>query len=161
MKFQVQAGHSKKWRVPILLPIFLPAFLGSLALGATQIQINDAILRGLAYLARTQDPAKGYFHRSSPVAFTAAAVQAIENEGHFPGSGSLYSGNVEKGLDYIFTKCYKHDIGQQSKGNPDTNGNGKGIYFEDFGLHLQYQLGIVIPAIVASNTPNRMVTRFL
>jgi len=131
---------------------------------ATQAQIDDAIQKGLAWLAANQDPS-GYFYGSSSyrLANTAAAVLAFENEGHFPGPDSsvpsapgTYEKVVEDGLDFIFQYAYKIGINLQWAGDPDTNSNGQGVYFQQASA--VYETGMVMQAIVASNTPTRVVT---
>ncbi|MCI5157505.1 MAG: hypothetical protein D3906_03530, partial [Candidatus Electrothrix sp. AUS1_2] len=68
---------------------------------------------------------------------------------------------MEKGLDYIFQHGHTISISNQTYGyagrndNPDTNGNGQGISFSEVAE--MYETGIVMQAIVASNTPNRVV----
>ncbi|MBP7937727.1 MAG: hypothetical protein KA354_24060 [Phycisphaerae bacterium] len=133
---------------------------------ATTTEINQAIQDGLAWLATQQNP-DGSFGSGYPLAQTATAVLAFENEGHFPGGGTAYSSNVEKGLDYLFRYSYKTGISVQAVGypgrndNPDTNGNGQGVYFKRSSY--MYETGLVMQAIVASNAPNRVVggTAFL
>jgi hypothetical protein len=122
---------------------------------ATQTEIDQAIQDGLAWLAANQYP-DGHFYGSYALADTAAAVLAFENEGHFPGGGNTYSTEVEKGLDWLFTRAFKQSINPQTAGDPDTNGNGLGIYFNYSGRPT-YETGMVMQAIVASNTPTRLV----
>lgn len=128
---------------------------GAPAGAATQAQIDQAIQDGLAWLA-TQQQTNGQFGSSYALANTATAVLAFENEGHFPGGGTLYSGVVERGLDYIFSTCRTYPIGLQTHGNPDSNGNGLGVYFPQSSY--MYETGLVMQAIVASNTPDRVVS---
>lgn len=124
---------------------------------ATQAEINAAIESGLAWLAAQQNPTTGAVGGGSyPLSSTAMAVLAFENEGSFPGGGGAYSTNVEKGLDYIFQWCRSRTISMQMHGNPDGNGNGRGIYFEQASA--MYETGLAMQAIVASITPNRIVT---
>ncbi|TLM65583.1 MAG: hypothetical protein FDZ69_09470 [Deltaproteobacteria bacterium] len=134
---------------------------GSEAGAATQAQIDAAIQSALAWQATQQDPVSGGYFYSYPLAETAMAVLAFENEGNFPGGGSPYSVNVEKGLDYIFYFANKIPIGHQTYGDPgrnddpDTNGNGLGVFFSQYTL--MYETGLVMQAIAASNTPDRVV----
>jgi hypothetical protein len=87
---------------------------------ATQTEIDTAIADGLAWLA-TQQLSDGRFGSGQyPVAYTAAAVLAFENEGHFPGGGTEYSDEVEKGLDFIFQYARIRSIYTQTHGDPDT-----------------------------------------
>lgn len=129
---------------------------------ATEPEINDAIQDGLAWLATTQNTYDGSFGGGNRLANTATAVLAFENEGYFPGGGSTYSTNVEKGLDFIFRYCHKESVYPQTFGytgrydDPDTNGNGVGIFFT--WNSRMYETGLVMQAIVASNTPDRVVT---
>lgn len=135
--------------------VFTPALTSS-AFAADQAQIDAAIQRGLAWLATQQNLATGGFGVGYELANTATSVLAFENEGHFPGGGGLYSFNVERGLDYVFARGAFVAITPQIAGNPDSNGNGLGIYFNQSSY--MYETGLVMQAIVASNTPTRLVT---
>ena len=140
----------------VLLAWFTPA-----ARGATDAEIDQAIQDGLAWLA-TQQHADGSFGSGYYLANTATAVLAFENEGHFPGGATAYSTNVEEGLDYIFTRAYKIGINPQTYGyagrndDPDTNGNGQGVYFSQSSY--MYETGLVMQALAASNTPGRVAS---
>jgi hypothetical protein len=122
-------------------------------------EIDTAIDSGLAWLA-TQQASDGHFGSGlNPVAYTAAAVLAFGNEGHFPGGGTTYSTNVEDGLDFIFNYAKVYNIGPQPAGDPDTNGDGLGVSFWDESRSREvYETGMVMQAIAASNTPDRLVT---
>jgi hypothetical protein len=131
-----------------------------LASAATPGAVNQAIDDGLAYLATQQNPVTGSFGTGSQyylVGQTGEAVLAFENNGHLPGSGTLYSANVEKGLDYLFTYAQTVPIGVQQAGDPDTNSDGLGVYITCTGEDL-YCTGIAAMAIAGSNTPDRVVT---
>jgi hypothetical protein len=129
---------------------------------ATEEEINAAIDSGLAYLAANQNPVDGSFGSGDAdykIAQTAEAVLAFENEGHFPGGGTAYSSNVEDGLDYILG--YANNMTTVSvAGQPDVDANGNhiGVYFSNSVHRSIYNTGIVMTAIVGSNTPNRVVT---
>ena len=128
---------------------------------ASEDDINDAIANGLAYLAVNQNPdgSFGSGDTDYKIAQTAEAVLAFENEGHFPGGATLYSANVEDGLDYIFG--YAHEmttVGVSGQPDVDANGNGIGVYFSSNVQRSIYNTGIVMTAIVGSNTPDRVVT---
>ena len=140
--------------IAALLAIMTGVF-ATQAQAATDAEIDDTIQDGLAWLATQQNSTYGYFGSGYIMGHTAAAVLAFENEGHFPGGTNTYSTNVEKGLDWLFTRCYKVGIGAQTHGNPDSNGNGQGIYFSYNSP--MYETGMVMQAIVASNTPDRVV----
>ena len=127
--------------------------------GATDTEIDDAIQAGLAWMATQQQPDGRFGTGSNPVAYTAVAVLAFENEGHFPGGGNTYSTHVEKGLDFIFNYAKTTAIGLQPAGDPDTDGDGIGVSFWDESISREvYETGMVMQAIVASNTPGRVVT---
>jgi hypothetical protein len=130
---------------------------------ASEEEINEAIADGLAYLAANQKPdgsfGSDYDDVDYKIAQTAEAVLAFENEGHFPGGGTLYSVNVEKGLDYIFGYANElTTVGVSGQPDVDANDNGIGIYFSSHIYRSIYNTGIVMTAIVGSNTPDRVVT---
>ncbi|MCW4029021.1 MAG: carboxypeptidase regulatory-like domain-containing protein [Candidatus Bathyarchaeota archaeon] len=125
------------------------------ATAASQTDINNSISKGLAYLA-TRQSATGQIGSSYPTVCTAMAVLAFENAGYYAGDGSTYANNVKKGFEYIFTKAHTVAIGLQTAGNPDTNGNGIGIYFET--SNTIYQTPMVLMAIVGSQTPDAVAT---
>ena len=125
---------------------------------ATPEQIDQAIQDALAWLA-TQQQADGSFSGGGyPLAQTAAAVLAFENEGHFPGSGTIYADVVERGLDYIFMWAVKRNISADIHGDPDSDGDGIGIFFRQDYNNKMYDTGMIMQTIIASNAPNRLVT---
>ena len=149
---------TKLFAILVVVALLLP--VGAFpATAATQAEIDNAIQLGLAWQATQQNSDGSFGGGPNPVAYTAAAVLAFENEGHFPGGGTLYSTNVEKGLDFIFQYAQISPIGMQSAGDPDTDSDGWGVSFWDefYGREV-YETGMVMQAIVASNTPNRIVT---
>gem|GEM_PF-3122306 len=123
----------------------------------TQQEIDQAIEKGLAWLAAEQNEDYGYWGAGGyRLGDTAAVVLAFENEGHFPGGGTAYSANVEAGLDYIFSKAVETSVPVQPAGDPDTDGDGQAVYF--YHYQQSYETGMCVMAIVASNTPDRIVT---
>jgi len=143
----------------LIITVILIVTMMPLGSAATPGEVNAAIDEGLVYLATQQNP-DGSFGTGAQdylIGQTGEAVLAFENNGHLPGSGTSYSVNVEKGLDYLFSTAQETAIAPQTAGDPDTNGDGKGVYFSTAG-HEQYASGIVAMAIVGSNTPNRVVT---
>jgi len=149
------------WQIILAVTIILSMMLMTVgpAQAASQAEINTSIQNGLAWLASVQN-ANGSFGSGYLLANTATAVLAMENEGHFPGGGTLYSANVEKGLDYIFTFAAQVSIDTQIYGgkndNPDSNGNGKGIRFS--ASSQTYETGMIMQTLADSHTPNRVVT---
>ena len=160
--FPTKGGFMKVQRLLLYLIItaILVVTMMPLASAATPAEVNQGIDDGLAYQA-TQQNADGSFGLWGGGAYTIGetgeAVLAFENNGHFPGGGTLYSDNVEKGLDYLFTYATPVAIGAQEAGNPDTNSDGLGVYIACSGEDL-YCTGIVAMAIAGSNTPDRLVT---
>lgn len=129
-----------------------------------QDDINNAIAAGLAYLNATQTQGNpndgswdlGYYQG---VASTALSVLCFENNGHLPDGNPAtdpYVDVVRRGLDYLLSKLIKVvGIGPQTHGDPDTNGNGYGIYAPGRG---GYETGMVIMALVASGNKSRVAT---
>ena len=145
---------TKLLAILVIVAMLIPG-LAAPATAATPDQINTAIQNGLAWLA-TQQQANGQIGSSYPLADTPVAVLAFENEGNFPGGSAPYSANVAKGLDFMFQYCRITAINPQTYGNPDTNGNGQGIYFlQNSRL---YETGIVMQTLAGSSTPGRLVT---
>jgi len=134
-------------------PIRMPT-----AYAASQVDINIAIEKGLTYLNNTQDAAGhwGWY----AVATTATAVLAYENapNNHFGWNLSdPYHTTVQKGLDWLFGVAAIQSIAVQPAGDPDSNGNGIGIYFPSDGNPI-YETPMVLLAIVASQTPAAVTT---
>jgi len=158
-------GKNPKCITTLLIVIIISIVLAVMpaANAATEAEINVAITDGLAYLA-AQQKGDGSFGPigSDPdylIAQTAEAVLAFENEGHFPGGGTAYSANVEMGLDYIFGYANTMPtVGVSGQPNVDANVNGIGVYFSYNVQRSIYNTGIVMTAIVGSNTPDRVVT---
>ena len=133
--------------------------------------ICQAIEDGVAWLARQQN-ADGSWGTSNQVAKTAFAVLKLETHAIDPkppyGCGYgldspfdptyPYADNVTRGLDYLFANANIIDIGTQTHDgdvdNPDTNSNGKGVYFSG---RRTYETSIALMAIAASRTPDRIV----
>ncbi len=143
----------------VIITMVLFTLLNQSLPAATQAEINQAIQDGLAWLA-TQQQGNGQFGiGTNPVAYTAAAVLAFENEGHFPGGGTAYSTNVENGLNFIFQYARIWSIGLQPAGDPDGDGDGIGVsFYDDLRQREVYETGMVMQAIAASNTPARVIT---
>jgi hypothetical protein len=126
---------------------------------ASQTDINNAIELGYVYLNRTQAPDGHWGGGWSPVACTAMAVLSFENapNNHFSWNLSdPYHTTVQKGLDWLFSHAAVQAIGAQPAGDPDTNGNGIGIYFSD-GSPI-YETPMALMAIVASQGKANVTT---
>jgi hypothetical protein len=126
---------------------------------ASQTDINNAIEEGLAYLNSTQASDGHWGGGSYPVACTAMAVLSFENapNNHFGWNLSdPYQTTVQKGLDWLFTQANIRNLTIQAAGDPDTNGNGIGIYFSTGDTC--YQTPMVLMAIVASQNKAQIAT---
>ncbi|MEW6221036.1 MAG: PKD domain-containing protein [Thermodesulfobacteriota bacterium] len=117
---------------------------------------NIAIDEGLWWLHRAQDKGDGKWasygsYYASP---TASAVQAFEINAHLQEGDNQenpYVETVSRGLDYMFLRLASYDIGVQTYGDPDTNGNGIGLGVDsDRPI---YEGGMVMDAIASSNNP--------
>lgn len=153
--------------VMLILAIALTAPVNIIAVKASwvpQEDINKAIEDGLVYLNGTQTTGgtndgswePGYY---AGVSSTALAVLCFENNGHLPGGDPIsdpYVDVVRRGLDYLLSKLMRQNIGPQTHGDPDTNGNGYGIYAA--GGRGGYENGMVIMALVASGDKSRVAT---
>jgi hypothetical protein len=99
----------------VLSTVAVPA-----AKGASQKDINSAIAKGLSYLASTQN-VDGSWPGPYPVASTAMAVLAFENNGHYGwNSSDSYHNVVQNGLNWLFSQATV-----VTSTNPDPNG----LYF--------------------------------
>ena len=136
------------------------------------VEANMAIDRGLWYLHkqlsyqqsagvfpyRYMDPdgnAIAYQADQAPPAATASMIQAMEINNHrASGNRSIdpYVDDVARGLNYITGHLFALGIGPQGAGDPDTNGNGIGLY-ADGGSPI-YVTGQLADALVASGTPD-------
>jgi hypothetical protein len=168
MKKRMYTSVATYQRKMILL-VMLAAMLASVSLvsnarSVTQNDVDNAVKKALAYLASNQEES-GCFREPTygqTVASTALAVLAFENFGHLATndpSVDPYASVVSKGLDYLVSNVHKMQIGQKTVGNPDTNGNGYGAYWDSGnGRYPAYETPMVMMAIVASNTPQKSVT---
>jgi hypothetical protein len=121
-------------------------------------------VNGLSWLAGQQyvDGSWGYHPEGCDrVAYTGLAVLKFETRaielGLDPmGDDYEYSSQVISGLAYITANAHDVAIGVQPAGDPDTNGNGIGTYFNQNSCdpwHVIYNSGIAMMAIAASGHP--------
>jgi hypothetical protein len=150
---------------------------------ATEGEIEQAIKDGLAWLVAQQnninpaDPSYGSWNAywGQLEAGTGSALyklcdRAYELKKQNPNIESPfdpdyeYSQNVINGFNWVFDHLAIVDIGIQdhtagatgTMDNPDTNGNGKGV--TTLHWYSSYTTGILLAAIAASGTPDRVVT---
>ena len=126
------------------------------------VRVNKAVEDGLRWLYNRQhkhgkwDGYDGYW-----IAGTGEAVLAFENQGHIPSNDvdeDIYAEYVQMGLDYLFGKLSVRKLSDQAYiGNPDTDGNGKGLYWHEKDLPV-YSTPMAMMAIVGSLTPDAKAT---
>jgi hypothetical protein len=143
------------------------------ASAASQVDINNRIEKGLAYLNSIQASDGSWGSSYAPVACTAMAVLAFENAPNSHYGWNLtdpYHATVQKGLDYLFAQAHVQVLTNKTVGNPpqsvspDTNGNGNGIDFYTYNqgdphyTDETYQTPMVLMAIVASQNETQIAT---
>jgi len=101
--------------------------------------VQAAIDRGLAYLARSQNPSGSYGSGSAPVATTAIAGMSFLSGGHLPGR-SKYGENVKRALAFLL-KCtgksgYINEGQARGVGGSGMHGHGYATMFlaECYGM---------------------------
>jgi hypothetical protein len=133
-----------------------------------QVEVNVAIDEGLWFLhkdmTRVGDAVTGYGYWAHYYnTETPANLNAFFVNGHLEtgASSNPYTETVQRGMRRLFTLLTPMTISNQTYDvpigtvNPDSNGNGIGIYGYD---SYNYSSGIFIDAIVSSGTPNAMTT---
>jgi len=139
---------------------------------ATEAEIDAAIASGIAWLAADQEADGSWPLYVEDTATTGLAVLKLEHYAYELGYASpfdpayKYHGNVTAGLDYLFSKLLTVDIGLQDHtagatgtvDDPDFRANGIGVYAHGHSYPFDtYDTGIMLAAISASGTPNRIV----
>lgn len=151
-------------------------------LAATEGEIEQAIGLGVNWLVGQQnldpgDPDYGSWGQWEKVAMTSFALVILEDRAIHLGysspfdQGYPFRENVEKGLDYLLKSADAVDIGWQPAGNPDSDGDGTGVYFawelregeEQLEEGEEYRIyntstSVAMMAIAASRDPDRSVT---
>ena len=124
--------------------------------------IPKAIEAGIQWLVARQN-ADGSWGSYEQVATTGLALVKLQERAFELGYASPfddaypYKGNVERGLDYLFSQAVGYAIDPQPAGDPDTNGDGIGIAISN-SYHQSYATGIALMGIAASRAPDRLVT---
>jgi len=146
-----------------LITLSLVLILGALlipspAMAATPQEIQGAIDAGLPWLASQQWSDGSWDGYVGP---TGLALLKFETHAMDMGKSPLdpsyvYATNVQKGLDYIFSKAIVYPISLQPAGDPDTNGNGIGI--GAWNYEAMYECGIATMAVSASGAPDAVTT---
>ncbi len=128
---------------------------------ASTAQTNEAIARGLQHLhtsVQRSGADAGFWNAPYPEATAGTAVLAFEIQGHRASGGRIgdpYSDTVRRGLNYLLTSLRKQAIAAQPAGDPDTNGNGYGLYVGVSNNEVViYSTGSGLMALAASGTPD-------
>lgn len=129
------------------------------ALAATEAQKRAAIDNGLAWLASSQQGNGRWIYDNSygDTAATSAALLAfLEEKPNWGANAAAYQAVVDNGLNYVFSQATNYPFVQPAA---DVNGNGLGVKFVPGGNEGRdtYVTGLVLPAIVATGTPNAIV----
>ena len=153
--------------VGALVAAILIATAVSGAFAATRDEIETAVANGVAWLASRQygDGSWGDWEQAAKTCFV---LVKLEERAYDLGYMSPfdpaypYSENVIRGWQYIFGTPHIYQwmgLGVQwhagNPDDPDTNGNGYGIYFDTWGSQRTYTTGICLMALAASGTPDR------
>ncbi len=149
--------------------------------GHLQVRINGAIDEGLWWLhtnmIRSTYPggtpgygqAYGWWDVSGgadyDVPAVGTAVGAFQLHGHKvigDYSGDPYVETVQRGMNYILCHTYDHAISSQTYGDPDTNGNGIGLFINYRDVwnceRSTYIGGICAITMGSSGAPNRIAS---
>lgn len=146
-----------------ILLLSMATMLTATTRAATDEEIEASGAAAVAYLASVQNPDGSWGSGGHEVAktglvllkFLARASELLPPRDPFdndPASPTYYeyADNVIAGFDYLFGNAQVVDITPQTHGNPDTNGNGKGIAFSGY----VYYTGIALTAIAFSGHPD-------
>ncbi|MHC4842686.1 MAG: prenyltransferase/squalene oxidase repeat-containing protein [Planctomycetota bacterium] len=151
--------HNKKiYEIIAVLLIFLLATVP--AISATEEEIEESVVKGLEWLAAVQATDGSWGHSSCDrVAATGLVVLKFEDRAFDLGFSDPmdpeyeYHQEVIDGLDYILSHMQVQAISPEPTGDPDTNGNGIGVYFVDCGGHEIYNSSLAMAAIASSGNP--------
>ncbi len=167
-----------------LVIMMIVSSVAVLAIGTTRVhaatdeEIGQAIEDGLAWLVAQQnsnptDPNYGSWNAyygaleaGTGLALYKLCDRAYELEYSSPFDPDYeYHQNVTHGFDWVFEHLEIVDIGLQDHttvatgtvDDPDTNGNGQGVCAAHGTYRETYYTGILLAAIAASGTPDRVV----
>jgi hypothetical protein len=130
------------------------------AQAATEEDIEDSIVDGINWLVSVQNPNGSWGPADSDRFGTTGLIlvklqdRAFElgYDGPFDPAYP-FKGNVTEGLDYLFLSANNVTISPQLAGDPDTDGDGQGVYVGNS----VYNTGILMMAIAAGRDPSRVV----
>lgn len=109
-----------------------------------QIQVNMAIEKGLKYLYLNQ-ASNGYWDRNM-----GSCILAFEENGHKGNNfdDDIYAETVSNGLQYLLSMAYEVAISPQTYGNPDSDGDGKGVVLVNSG----YEQGLDLLGLIGGGS---------
>jgi len=128
----------------------------AIAEGPTEEEIEASVVAGLARIPEFQASDGGFGHYSCDrVAHTGLAITKLADRALDLGMSPLdpayeYSGVVAAGLGFIMSHKHVVAIAPGLAGDPDGNGNGIGVYFNDCTGHQTYNTGIAMMALAVS-----------
>lgn len=158
----------------VLVALTLPVGMFA-AQAATEEEIETAITDGLTWLAAHQYPDGSWYNNPNEItAETCLVLVKLQERAYELGysspfeAGYEYADEVDLGWDYVFDTARvvkQSPLGTQDHtggasgtvDDPDTNGNGYGVYFQSASgaHHSMYTTGICTMALAASGTPDR------
>lgn len=149
-------------RTVLLLPfLFVLLVIPRAADATTEEMIELSIDNGIAWLAGAQlDNGSWNDHTAiSCMALIKLQDRAYELGFESPFDSSYpYFQKVIDGWEYVFSAPFmlqRSPLPVQSAGDPDTNGNGYGVYFAYDDYHHIYSTSLCLVAMVSSGTPDR------
>ncbi len=134
----------------------------------SQDEVRAAIAKGVAWLAGVQNPDGSWQWDWEPCSVTALAVKKLEHHAVDPKWGlglpspfdpaNPYRANIEAGLAFLFDRCVgTMPIAPQPAGDPDSDGDGIGVYWGDAAHHRTYATGISLMMICEAVELDRTV----
>ncbi len=155
-----EVNEMKKLFTVLVSVVVLFGLMAVPAQAATGEEIADSIEAGIAWLVSVQNvdgswgPAGGDRFGTTGLILVKLQDRAFElgYDGPFDPDYPL-KGNVEDGLDYLFLYASTVGITPQPAGNPDTDGDGLGVYVDG----RVYDAAMLMMAIAAGRDPARVV----
>ena len=150
----------RKVLTAILTVVVLTGLITFPAQAATGEEIEASIVAGIDWLVSVQNPdgswgpADGTEFGTTGLILVKLQDRAFElgYDGPFDPAYP-FNGNVTAGLDFLFQSANTVAISSQPAGDPDTDGDGLGVYV---GNRI-YDTGILMMAIATGRDPSRVV----